>query len=59
MLKDSAEAQTLPPDAVNETLAEHAACQRSEAHDQREVLANILRSELRAAMSSMEYRERW
>ncbi len=59
MLEDSADVHILPLDAVNETLAEHAARQRSEAHDQDEVLINILRTELHVAMGLMEHRERW
>ncbi len=40
-------------------MVEHAARRRSEANNQREILVDILRSELHAATSLMEHRERW
>ncbi len=58
MLEDTADAEAHPIVAVEETLAEHAARQRSEANNQREILVDILHNELRAAMSLMEHRER-
>ena len=61
MLDDSAEDEDLalvPTVTVNEALIVRHAGLRSDPSDQREVLVNILRCELHAALSLMEHRER-
>ncbi len=62
MLDDAAEDQSLtliPFRTVDESLAARLAGLRPGPSDQHEILVNISRSELHAAMTLMEHRERW